>query len=106
ERVLDNLVRLAALDVGDEADAAGILVARRVVEAVRGRQTGIGRVAIEQARVERCVLGVMRCRRRHSNLVDLVWPLLAHSYPLSSARWTDDRRSRHRMALRPKANQG
>ena len=29
ERVLDQLVRLAALDVGDEADAAGILVERR-----------------------------------------------------------------------------
>ena len=35
ERVLDQLVRLAALDVGDEADAAGILLERRIVEALR-----------------------------------------------------------------------
>ncbi len=42
QRILDDLVRLAALDVGDEADAAGILVERRVVEAARRRQAGIG----------------------------------------------------------------
>ncbi len=40
ERVLDHGVRLAALDVGDEADPAGILVERRVVEALRGRPSG------------------------------------------------------------------
>ena len=45
ERVLDDLVRLAALDVGDEADAAGILVERRIVETLRRRQAGIGGVA-------------------------------------------------------------
>ena len=37
ERVLDDLVRLAALDVGDEADAAGILVERGIVKALRAR---------------------------------------------------------------------
>ena len=31
QRILDDLVRLAALDVGDEADAAGILVERGIV---------------------------------------------------------------------------
>ncbi len=37
DRVLDDLVRLAALDVGDEADAAGILFVTRIEQAVRGR---------------------------------------------------------------------
>ena len=40
--VLDDLVRLAALDVGDEADAAGILVERGIVQALRRRRAGIG----------------------------------------------------------------
>ena len=35
ERVLDDLLRLAALDVGDEADAAGILLERRIVKTLR-----------------------------------------------------------------------
>ena len=35
QAVFDDLVRLAALDVGDEADAAGILVERRIVKALR-----------------------------------------------------------------------
>ncbi len=34
ERIGDDLVRLLALDVGDEADAAGILFQARVVKAV------------------------------------------------------------------------
>src|SRR5205085_4388905 len=38
ERVGDDLVRRLALDVGDEADAAGILFAREVVKAF-GRRT-------------------------------------------------------------------
>ena len=37
ERVGDDLVRLLALDVGDEADAAGILFQREIVEALGGR---------------------------------------------------------------------
>src|SRR5690606_13893284 len=41
QAVFDDLVRLAALDVGDEADAAGILFERRVVETARGGETGI-----------------------------------------------------------------
>src|SRR5581483_6575852 len=45
ESVLDDPVALAALDVGDEADAAGILVEGRIVEAGRCRHAGIGAVA-------------------------------------------------------------
>ena len=33
QRVFDDLVRFAALDVGNEADAAGILVQRRIKQA-------------------------------------------------------------------------
>ena len=50
--VLDDLVRLAAFDVGDEADAAGILVERGVVQALRLRRAGIGgRRAQQRGRV-------------------------------------------------------
>ena len=38
ERVGDDLMRLAALEVGDEADAAGIVLVRRVVKALRPRR--------------------------------------------------------------------
>ena len=41
-RVRDDLVRLLSLDVGDEADAAGILVERGIVETVRGGNAGVG----------------------------------------------------------------
>ena len=41
QRVLDDLVRLAVLDVGDEADAAGVRVVDRIVEADRVRIFGI-----------------------------------------------------------------
>ena len=39
--VFDKLMRLATLDVGDEADSAGILVERRIVKTVRARCAGI-----------------------------------------------------------------
>jgi hypothetical protein len=42
QAVLDDLVRPAAFDVGDEADAAGILVQRRVIKALRQRRAGVG----------------------------------------------------------------
>ena len=42
QSVFDDLMRLAALDVGDETDAAGILVERRIVETLRERRAGIG----------------------------------------------------------------
>ena len=73
QRVLDDLVRLAALDVGDEADAAGILVERRIVEAVRLRHAGIGGIAIEQARVDErgrtgaCAMLAAACRAPRSS---------------------------------------
>ena len=51
ERVLDQLVRVPALDVGDEADAAGILVERRIVETLRDRAWR--RLEARRARVRR-----------------------------------------------------
>ena len=51
ERVLDQLVRFLALDVGDEADAAGILVERRIVETLRDRAWR--RLEARRARVRR-----------------------------------------------------
>src|SRR4029079_11466391 len=46
QSIFDELVRLAALDVRNEADAAGILVERRIVETLRKRSAGIrGRTA-------------------------------------------------------------
>ena len=65
ERVLDDLVRLAALDVGDEADAAGILVERRIVEPLRGRQTGIG--AVGKRRQPDASFARRRCVRSSSS---------------------------------------
>ena len=35
ERVLDELVRLLALEVGDEADAAGVVLAARIEQPAR-----------------------------------------------------------------------
>ena len=44
EGILDQLVRGAALDVGNEADPAGILFERGVVKSLRRRQPGVGAV--------------------------------------------------------------
>jgi len=41
QRVVDDLMALAAFDVGDEADPAGALAERRIVEAGCRRQRGI-----------------------------------------------------------------
>ena len=41
DRVGDDLMRLLALDVGDEADAAGILFEAEIVEAFGGRAPGV-----------------------------------------------------------------
>ena len=74
ERVLDDLVRLAALDVGDEADAAGILVERGIVEALRAparpdrryRRSARARPP-RRARPQRCVpRGFRDCDSRSS----------------------------------------
>src|SRR5262249_58232233 len=45
ERVLDQLVRPPALDVGNKADTAGILVARGIIKTLRRRQSRIRAVA-------------------------------------------------------------
>ena len=50
ERVLDDLVGFAALDVGDEADPAGAFAQRRIVEALRRRQP-VGRRGIDRIRL-------------------------------------------------------
>jgi hypothetical protein len=41
ERVADDLVRLLALDIGDETDAAGILLQGGVVKTYRWRSPGV-----------------------------------------------------------------
>ena len=43
ERILDELVRFASFDVGDEADPAGILIERRVVQALRRAAVAVPR---------------------------------------------------------------
>ena len=48
EGILDQLVRGAALDVGNEADPAGILFERGIVKSLRLRQPGV--YAIGKAR--------------------------------------------------------
>ncbi len=75
DRVLDDLVRLAALDVGDEADAAGILLDGGDR---RGRW-----LPARRARAGRCRSGIFHgpLRRRselHSHMVE---PLRAHRLP-------------------------
>ena len=41
-------MRCAPLDVGDESDAAGILVERGIVESLHGRQPGIAGILLAQ----------------------------------------------------------
>jgi hypothetical protein len=72
-RVLDDLVRLAALDVGDEADAAAILVEAGIVEAVR-----FGDARPQRERDRGIFHGPLRRRRAHSHLAE---PLRAHRLP-------------------------
>ena len=85
KRVFDDLVRLAALDVGDESDAAGILVERRIVEAARRGHAGIGGIGKAQARVdERCRR--KRCVRAYPMPVPLFLILQSLSRPRSPPR--------------------
>src|SRR5262249_8581121 len=77
QRVFDDLMRLAALDVGDETDAAGIFVVARIVETLRLGYARIGAVAILKARVEaRAQRGAVRAHalREHN----LAIAILAH----------------------------
>src|SRR5262245_65561413 len=54
ERVLDQLVRSPALDVGNKTDTAGILVERGIIKALRRRQSRIRAVAkAERSRARR-----------------------------------------------------
>ena len=58
-RVGDDLMRLLSLDVGDEADAAGILVERGIVETLRGRDSGVRRIRKVRGCEPRCGLSSM-----------------------------------------------
>src|SRR5436190_3467920 len=72
ERVLDDLVRLAALDVGDEADTAGILFVARIEQAVRG-----GHMRPQREFEGRIFNGPLRRRSAHSHFE----PLCRHRRP-------------------------
>src|SRR6185369_15372142 len=76
----DDLVRLAALDVGDEADAAGILLVARIEQAVRDRH-----VRPEREFDGRIFQRSLRRRSAHSHIE----PLCRHRRPhLASVRRT------------------
>jgi hypothetical protein len=96
QRIFDDLMRLAALDVGDEADAAGILVEARIVHALHVGHAGIGAVAIEQARVNRrahrgafaahaLAIAVFTHRRRSHAPASPGHPRRRHTFHASSA---------------------
>ena len=60
-----SLMRLAALDVGDETDAARILVERGIVETLRERRAGIsGRAASGKCSVALLLAHLILPRRR------------------------------------------
>ena len=46
QRLLDNLVRLAAFDVDDETDTTGIVLILRIIKTLFGRQAGESRAAL------------------------------------------------------------
>ncbi len=101
QRVLHDLLGLAALDVGNEADAAGILGESGIVEAASFRQAGVRAVLVEQTRIDRG----RGCRRAVNTAVLSSRP---SSFALSRLPSTGSRhtqpRPQHRLALRPKAN--
>ena len=96
QRILDDLVRLAALDVGDEADAAGILVERGIVEAAAVGQAGIGGVGDRADARQRAAPSP---RRRTLPLRVALFLILALSRLRSAGRRTPPR-PQHRLALR------
>ena len=57
QRVADDLMRLDALDVGDEADAAGVLFARQVVQTFGRRTPSVLRTGGFDSRVRRQRIG-------------------------------------------------
>ena len=78
QRILHDLLGLPALDVGDEADAAGILGEGGIVEAVAFRQAGVGAVLVEQT----CVNRGRGCSRAVNTAVLCL--ALLHSHPRGS----------------------
>src|SRR5947209_76531 len=85
ERVLDQLVRSPALDVGNKAHTAGILVERGIIKALRRRQSRIRAVAkAERPRARRDPVTCSLCA--------MSWR--AHPRPRLSPR-----RKRHRWSL-------
>ena len=79
QRIFDDLLRLAALDVGDESDAAGILGECGVVKTVTFRRAGIGGIGIERARVDKC---------DGFSPLALACPLLTHSRRSHGTRYS------------------
>src|ERR1035441_2145844 len=79
DRVRDDLMRLLALDIGDEADAAGILLQRQVVKAFGGRAPGMLARGFKRFRGR-----VRRQRIRHDAFALELRP--AHLSPLAPAR--------------------
>ena len=80
EAVVDDLVRLASLEIGNEADAAGIFVERGIVKAARGRCAGIGGVAEGQM-----LIGAGLLRRPACDILS-ARPSRLHSCPISPAQ--------------------
>jgi hypothetical protein len=78
QRVGDDLMRLLALDVGDEADAAGILFQRGIVETLGGRAP-----VMLARRLGRFRIRVRRQRMRHDVFALELRP--AHLSPLKKA---------------------
>jgi hypothetical protein len=65
QAIFDELMRLAAPDVGDETDAAQILVERGIVETLRKRRAGIsGRAASRKCSVALLLAHLILPRRR------------------------------------------
>jgi hypothetical protein len=65
QAVFDDLMRLAALDVGDEPDAARILVERGIIQTLRERRAGIsGRAASGKCSVALLLAHLILPRRR------------------------------------------
>ena len=77
EAVVDDLVRLASLKIGDEADAAGILVERGIIKTARERRAGIGGVAEGQM-----LIGAGLLRRPACDIFS-AHPSRLHSCPVS-----------------------
>src|SRR5205085_12436960 len=71
KRVLDDLVRALAFDIGNEADSAGILVERRIVKTLRTarfvrRRVGSDAFVLEEGRAHG--LALTRRRADHNRL--------------------------------------